>query len=404
VKAGLLPVIRKRLPQSIVLGPVRPGARPCADLEVALARADNVLADYLVVDQLEELVTMTADAAERDRFLTQLAAIARRGSKVVITLRADFETSLWRGKLQGVWADARFPMSDMTQDELREAILAPAETTGLQFDPSELVDRMVNWVLGTPGVLPLLSFTLKCLFDDMVKRATGDRKLRETDDVIVGAIPLALQRHADALHRSLDASSRNTLHAIMLRMLGPQGVAWCRRRVALRELDFADSAEAQRVHRVLSLLSAPDLRLVVQGADTAGAIYAEPAHDDVLRWWSSVRSEVADPTAIGDLLSWRAVTAAAFDWADHGRRKQLLWATDARLPPAIKELRRPLRWNAIETAFLEASWRARTKRIRGIAVVVAAVIALLTAAAVYSLQARPPNVLPGTHREGSSIR
>ena len=99
-----------------------PGSYPFAELESALARVavedpgsmmDEIERDerglvralkrilprdtrlLLIIDQFEELFTLTRDDAMRERFLEALVALAedeRSNVRVVVTLRADFST------------------------------------------------------------------------------------------------------------------------------------------------------------------------------------------------------------------------------------------------------------------------------------------------------------------------
>ena len=48
----------------------------------------------------------------------------------------------------------------MTRDELREAIVKPAATVQVQFEPG-LVDAIFDDVVSRPGSLPLLQFAMR---------------------------------------------------------------------------------------------------------------------------------------------------------------------------------------------------------------------------------------------------
>jgi WD40 repeat protein len=384
VMAGLLPALRRTAPDLAILGRMRPGPHPLTALDAALSGRPPG-ACCLVVDPLEEVVTLATDVRERESFLERLARLPGEGVRIIATLRSDFEAILQHGPLKAGWAAARFPVPELTQDELRKIVVRPAEARVLVFDPPELVDRLVNSVLGAPGALALLSFTLRHLYAEMVKRATGDRKLRGADyesvtpDGQIRGVLGEQQRSAGALAEELDAASRATLHAVLLRLLTPQGGAPARRRVPLRELEFADPDENRRTRAVLERLSAPALRMVVIGADASGA-YTELAHDAVVRCWPEVQRTLADPRALDELLLQRSVTRAAFEWRDALPRRGLLWDNHARLGEAIAARdRAPARMNRVETEFLERSRTARNVRRGAVAVMV---VAIATAGAV----------------------
>lgn len=408
VRAGLIPALRAADPALAIVGPFRPGRDPLGALDGALA-ATPAGRRCVVVDQLEEILTQrdgapraADDAPAHVRFLQRLAALAGDGATIVATLRADFEPALWSGPLHAIWDDARFAITDMTQDELREAIERPAEARVLVFDPPALVDRLVNAVVGMPGALPLLSFTLAHLYGEMVRRATGDRALRaaDYDDVgdpgVPGGIPGALQRRAAAIRAALDDDGRLMLHAVALRMVTVAAGVATRRRVPLDELVFGRAADDAHRAAVLDALgAASDTRLVVAGSD-GDVAYVEPAHDAVVHAWPDVQATLRDDAGIDTLLFHRRCTAATAEWLRAGRDPRLLWG-EPRLGRALAELDRgPFLANADERAFLGASRdaeRARTdaieqdrRRRRRRAITIAAAVGLVLAgAALFSL-------------------
>ena len=126
---------------------------------------DRVL---IVVDQFEELYTLTSDEEARRRFLDQLlAASSHTGSKanIALTLRGDFVgKALANRPLSDQLRDAQIDLGPMTREELDCAICKPAEKVQLEFEPG-LVRRILNDVGDEPGNLPLLEFVLKKLWD-----------------------------------------------------------------------------------------------------------------------------------------------------------------------------------------------------------------------------------------------
>jgi AAA ATPase domain len=140
----------------------------------------------IVVDQLEEIFTACRDEAERREFLDALCAIATdKGNGpvglVVLGLRADFyarateHQALWPA-LQG----GQIVIGAMTATELRQAILRPAQATGLTLEDG-LTERLLS-DLGAdscppgeacyePGLLPALAHALRATW----QRRDGDR-------------------------------------------------------------------------------------------------------------------------------------------------------------------------------------------------------------------------------------
>jgi len=317
--------------------------------------------------------------AERTQFLTRLRELTRTGNvRVVGTLRADRETELWASPLGKIWDRARFPLADMTQDELREAIEIPAEQQGLTFEPPAMVDRLINAVMTMPGALPLLSFTLHKLYVDCLQRASNDRKLVELADTGAASIGRALREHTDRIYAGFDDATRDTMRRVLVRMVSVTGGAISRRRVPICELELAEPVERARVHAVLDALTgrteehdlertpptaeplaAHSLRLAVRGGSRGGG-FVELAHDAVVRDWPQFRAWLRD--ASDDLPLHRAVTASADQWAGDRRHAGYLWRDDPRLPLAERLLASPHLLNQLETAFLVQSRAARHRR------------------------------------------
>jgi DNA polymerase III delta subunit len=131
------------------------------------SRADRLL---IVVDQFEELYTLTSDEETRRRFLDELLATSSRaGSRatVVLTLRGDFVgKALAYRPLSDRLQDAQINLGPMTREELEEAIREPAKKIQLEFE-SGLVKHVLDDVGDEPGNLPLLEFVLKELWDKL---------------------------------------------------------------------------------------------------------------------------------------------------------------------------------------------------------------------------------------------
>ena len=230
VRAGLVPALRRgAIPGSErwYVIELLPGSHPFRELETALlgvavepppsllevlesdelgiARAaERVLPDpeaelLIVVDQLEELFTMTEDV-ERTRFLAGLRAAALEPDgrvRVVATLRADFYDAPLSvpgfGDLLAARTEAITPMSP---EELERAIVAPADQAGLVVEP-RLLAEMIADVADRPGALPLLQYALT----ELAERADG-RTLTLDAYRRIGRVSGALARRAERAVRS----------------------------------------------------------------------------------------------------------------------------------------------------------------------------------------------------------
>ena len=118
----------------------------------------------LIVDQFERLYTDCPSQTAQQFFTDVLREISKRG-KVIIVLRADFYGRvLEEASLAGEIMSGQLTLLPMRDEELREAIVRPADALGRSFAPG-LVDRLVTDARGQAGNLPLLEFALKELWD-----------------------------------------------------------------------------------------------------------------------------------------------------------------------------------------------------------------------------------------------
>ncbi|MCZ0988021.1 hypothetical protein O1M54_24260 [Streptomyces diastatochromogenes] len=134
-----------------------PGDRPAATYGHLLTPAAGEPESWVVVDQFEEVFTLCRDRAERARFIDLLLAARDPDSrlKVLIAVRADFYARCAEHRdLADVLHRAGLLVGPMTADELREAVVGPAQAVGHLVE-RELTARIVEEVLDQPGGLPM---------------------------------------------------------------------------------------------------------------------------------------------------------------------------------------------------------------------------------------------------------
>ncbi len=348
----------------------------------------------LVVDQCEELVTMTRAASDRDAVLTLLARLIEAHPlqfTLMITLRTDFEPQFDRSSLGPGWKDARFVVPPMSRADLKAVIEQPASARVLYFDPPALVDTLLDDVVNTPGGLPLLSFALSEMYVRYVTRQSSDRALTKDDYETIGGVVGALRSRADQEYDALDEAHRASMRHLMLRMVAGGAGSLAKRRVSDRELAFADPAETARVREVLRRLTAA--RLVVEGSASDGEGYAEPAHDALVRAWGRLIGWIHEANADAIPLGMRQkLSSAALEWsrtADRAAQRGLLWSDSARSALLAPIVRTGATWlNAHERAFAERSVRGRRNARRARVATTIAMAVLAVASVMFGLQAR----------------
>lgn len=282
IRAGLIPALRRGAfagSDRLFIVLLTPGDHPLKSLETALlsiasrppaflleqlqtnARgllwaADAVLGAaegeiLLVIDQFEELVTLTASDAERVQVLDLLCAAASDTGgrvRIVLTLRADFMDWPLRyptfGELLRPGMELVLPLS---AEEIGRAVIGPAARVGVRVE-DDLLAAIVADVSEEPGALPMLQYALTETFE------RRDGRLMTLDAYHeAGGIAGALARRADEVYAALDEAGQAAARQMFLRLvtLG-EGVEDTRRRVLRSELEALDEfseplPEAKRI-------------------------------------------------------------------------------------------------------------------------------------------------------------
>jgi basic membrane lipoprotein Med (substrate-binding protein (PBP1-ABC) superfamily) len=268
----------------------------------------------LVIDQFEELFTLTRDEVERSRFLANLLPVLEDPHgrvMVVLTLRADFyDRPLAYPEFGARMGDGVVNVVSLTPDELEEAAQKPAELAGVLFEPA-LLAALLTDVVGRPGGLPLFQYTLTELFNRRVEDTLTLDSYRTMDGVRG-----ALTRRANDLYSELDAGQRVAAKQLFLRLVTiSDSDEWGRRRVPASEIVSldVDVVDLQGViaryaeHRLLTLD-----RDFVTGSPTV-----EVAHEALLTEWGRLRSWIEQNRQ--DVRRHAALTTAMNEWAGADR-------------------------------------------------------------------------------------
>ncbi|MBW4546791.1 MAG: caspase family protein, partial [Symplocastrum torsivum CPER-KK1] len=439
VKAGLIPQLKKQREQWRVLETIRPGESPFRALNQALEReklpvfaipnqatddltsgdaskegnsSDNTLwyeqglqnlsfnlvawrelypnsKLLLVIDQSEELVTLSRDEVVREMFLKGLERALKAFPdwlRIVLTLRSDFEPQFRETALEPYWSGARFIVPVMTREELRQAIVEPATAKVMYFEPPKLVDDLIDEVVQMPGALPLLSFTLSELYLKYIKSVKegkrNNRAITQEDYEQLGGVARSLTQRADCEYEELkkrDLAYERTVRHVMLRMVAVGGGELARRRVLCNELEYPEPENA-RVKEVIERFVAA--RLLVKGRDIKNQEYVEPAHDVLVRGWQKLLSWKQQEQE--SLILQRRLTPAAFEWKSQQQAK-FLWNADPRLDLLKQVLNSNDNWfNRVEAEFIRRSVQRRQNNSRRTIGIVTGVIASLSGLTIFA--------------------
>lgn len=251
----------------------------------------------LVVDQLEELFTLCQDDSARHRFVEVLAGLTGPEQPVALAiygLRADFYGSCAAFPyLRDALVNRQVIVGPMTDDELRSAVIRPAQRAGLSVT-AELVDVMLRDLRGAAGQhegtyeagrLPLLAHALRAVW----RYPRGDT-LTLDSYADTGGIDHAVADTADKEFAQLPRSAKEAARLMFLSLvrIGENGEVTRRRRTRAELLLAAADREA-----------VPDIaerftraRLLTQGAERE-EITVEITHEALLRAWPQLRTWIA---------------------------------------------------------------------------------------------------------------
>jgi hypothetical protein len=265
----------------------------CDIVERILGKQSGTDRVLIVVDQFEELYTLTSDEESRRRFLDELlAASSRAGSKanIAVTLRGNFVgKALAYRALSDRLQDAQINLGPMTREELECAIRKPAEKMELEFEPG-LVRRILDAVGDEPGNLPLLEFALKELWENRRARVL----LNETYDKM-GELKGALAKKASDFFGKVSLADQKVLQRVFLRIVRPsENGEDTRRRATFAELP-SEAAEL--------VVKLANERLLVTNKSASGAEQTvEVAHEALIANWGTLRGWVDEDRKF---LLWR---------------------------------------------------------------------------------------------------
>jgi DNA-binding SARP family transcriptional activator/WD40 repeat protein len=329
VRAGVAAVLRRDHRQVVV---VTPGADPSEGLMMPPASGP---APVLVVDQVEEALTLCNDPGQQARFFAALAAHAGRGP-LVVALRADrlSELSAHPGFARLI-EPGLYLLGAMAETDLRVAIEGPARQAGLLLEPG-LVELLIRDVHGEPGALPLLSHALRTTWQGREGRTLTVAGYQGT-----GGIRGAVAQTAEELYEQLPVDQRPRLRDLLLRLVAPSPDGEPVRTRVPRRLVATDAAHERLIERLVGA------RLVT--SDDGVVVLA---HEAVARAWPRLRGWLDDDVEGQRIL--RHVTVSADSWEAMGRPDSELYR-GARLAQALdwRERVRP-DLNPTERAFLDA--------------------------------------------------
>ncbi|MBV9141929.1 MAG: hypothetical protein JO115_13605 [Pseudonocardiales bacterium] len=347
----------------------------------------------VVVDQFEELFTLCTDDQQRRTFSDVLFELTRPPLSVeadgqilglvVVGVRADFYAACANDThLRTALEDNPLLVGPMSDTELREAILYPAQDVGLDVEPG-LVDLLLRDLGDTApitgecavtsyeaGRLPLLAHALRATWQQRHGHTLTVEGYRNT-----GGIHHAVATTAENVFTGLDPTSQHVARTLFLRLVKVgDGTEDTRRRLARR--DLLSGLNAGSVGPVVDAFTTG--RLLTQDQDTV-----EITHEALLRAWPRLRQWI-DTDRVGNLIR-QELDDAATVWDRQGRDTAGLYR-GSRLEAARTWAASRLHEDDLSpaaSAFLAASTQQehRAARLRRTVLVVLSVLALVASGA-----------------------
>ena len=354
----------------------------------------------IVIDQLEELVTLCTDPDERTRFAETLAlATSSSAVRVVVTLRDDFASVIeseaaFRGRFEV------FVLATPLPEALRRIVVEPARRAQVSVDP-RVVDDMVAEVAGRPASLPLLSFTASQLW---ASRDRSARRITHDAYLALGGVAGALATYADQIYGSLSKRDQRIVRDLFARLVASDGTRIPAPRDELGHIPGASSVLAHLIDARLLVVredegaSETDVTRAAEpmvrrrsASETDVARAAEPmarrrsidiveiVHECLAERWPRLarwRSEdAADQALLAD------VRAATRRWIDAERRSDLLWHGKPLLELRLLASRSSALTDD-ERAFLAAADRAERRARRARRIIVGVLMVGLASVAI----------------------
>lgn len=327
----------------------------------------------LVVDQFEELFAQEPVIARRFvDVMLELADVNQPygGPRLsqVLTLRADFlGQALEHAKLAESLRDAILPIGRMTRQQLRRVVEGPVGDA-VSYE-SGLVDRILDDVGDEPGNLPLLEFTLTLLWEHQVNRTLTHSGYEE-----LGGVAGALARYAEQVYVEElgDRQAQAEARRVFVQLVWPGEATDHTRRMARR----AELGErGWQVAQELALS-----RLVVMGTDISGVETVELVHEALILNWDRFRQWIEADRAF---RAWQErLRALVRQWEDSNGDSGVL-LRGALLVEAERWLeQRGEDIGSREGQFVTASRATQDRSIRRLRATVAALIALMSMAAL----------------------
>lgn len=328
----------------------------------------------LLVDQLEELLTMCRDSTKQREFGEILFALSQPTAsldgfscRVLLTLRTDhlarFESNAVLKPLyiRLVGEDNLHYLPAIGFDDIARAIKEPATAVGLRFIPPSLIKQLASQTAGLSNGLPLLQFALRHLWDTRPQNESGEPLDLITEDMVKSLpdVARALGTVADGVFRSFSDSQQRICERLLqeLLVLDETFEEPLRRRRIETEITQVLETRFPIPNEVASVINTfVSAGLLRRFGDSPNA-QLEVAHEALLRHWDHIHRLVTGGEVKERLHLIKQIGRAAGDWVEHDRSNGYLSLRGERLDRAISYANDGWLAEAESAAYIGACWQ-----------------------------------------------
>ena len=330
-----------------VLCAVLPALRPKLSVEAASEESAHVAVQpviealggrtlVLFIDQLEELLTLCNDSRQQAAFSALLEALTdSTDCRVLATMRSDHQHQLANSQTCRVLFsllaanNSVKTLAPLGFDEIRTAILKPAQAVGLRFVPPEIVDKLAQQTANLVGGLPLLQFALWRLWESRPKR--GESKLDLINEEQLKKLPSVQAALGEAAQAQYEHLTPSPLQGVCERLMQELTVLaenyqdpMRRRRSESEVVDVLERYKQITRTDVTKLINDfVDAKLLVRtGKDEDAQI--EVAHEAIFRNWEKFRGWVSGEETKARLQAIRLIGREAAQWMEEDQAADYL--------------------------------------------------------------------------------
>ena len=243
--------------------------------------------NLVFIDQFEEIFTqIQAHGEERDFISIVLAfqdSSVNSKLKIIYSIRSDFLGKLSDYQKSGLIQPPIYKLPFMEVDDLKLAILEPANKMQCEFEPA-LVDTILKDVGDKQGNLPLLQFCLHKLWET--------RSLTHTSYVKIGRVSGAIAKYAEDVYESFSEEDKKKVQYVMVQLTKPgEGTGDTKKLATIDEIGKEYEAIIQTIIDKRLLVSRekslPEHKNQVE--ENQSIYYIEIIHDALIKEWKKLQ-------------------------------------------------------------------------------------------------------------------